>query len=924
MKDSESKTDRQGRGSNRKKNHNKNFQQNKNAGSINRNNNSSNVKLDYPPHLDYQTCLDRYHDNQQQQLEQKQSISSSVSDSATNPTTTIIRGKLRVLPFGNDGDAVSFVSCDQGRFAADVCIPSALERNRAMHGDTVFVEILDDSDANAAEASVAADGSVEMVQGISNLNIGDEQETACEEVDIDEAKVDDFTWQDDVQQMDLWNPLVSDIIKSSRPKSNTLSKTPLKGNQAKGRVVCILPSTSIHSELDSTGSTMKQTVSHKCIVGTLFIMQSGTILLTPNNKSLPQFKCDPDSTQKLVDELKAKDPEFALERTLFKAQYVHGSWLQSHKWPPCTHVEHLGESFIVENEIQALLTEFDVDHGEFDTQILAEVESVVASGVYRDDATGEMGWKPTLAMYENRRDYRQECIFTIDPTTAKDLDDALHVKQLDEHRVEVGVHIADVSYFVRPNSRVDKEALRRSTTVYLVDRTIPMLPRPLCEIACSLNENVERLAFSCVWIMNMDGTLRSKSNGSDGAPIIEDVWYGRTVIRSCARLDYATAQNIIDGKVAAIGASTDGNDLDEALWPSSRRPTDGHTVAQVAANVRLLHKVGMARRKLRFDHGALALHGIKLSFTLDADGRTPLLAAPYPIRDSNRLVEEFMLLANFLVAQRLITHTGDLALLRCHSDPSADGLDDVVEIAKTTMDFDIDTSSSQTLHDSLIRFSRTCDELLLQCFTNLLMTPMQPAEYFAAGSKPSEEWRHYALNIPYYTHFTSPIRRYPDVVVHRLLQASIDGAAAIERFPLDVRSLEAVCENGNEKKKASKDAQERCDRVFLSLFLHKHPKQSELGVVLSVGTTTFEVYLPSLGTRAKLFLLDHRDMLTYASSEDEDGTKRILLQRKADVAGEPWETIEIAVFVKLSVTILCRDRPPVDIKLRLEGPWKGP
>jgi DIS3-like exonuclease 2 len=254
-----------------------------------------------------------------------------------------------------------------------------------------------------------------------------------------------------------------------------------------------------------------------------------------------------------------------------------------------------------------------------------------------------------------------------------------------------------------------------------------------------------------------------------------------------------------------------------------------------------------------------------------------------------------------------------------------EGLDDVVRIAKTVMNFDIDTSSSQSLHDSLIRFSRVCDSLLLQCFTNLLMTPMQAAEYFAAGTRSSEEWRHYALNIPYYTHFTSPIRRYPDVMVHRLLQASIDGKAAVENFPADVKRLERICVNGNVKKKASKDAQERCDRVFLSLFLHKHPKHSELGVVISVGKSTFDVYLPSIGVNAKLFLPEHKDLLTYASEEnEEDGSKRILLQQKPEAkTGDQWKTLEIVVFTKLSVSILCRDRPPVDIRLRLEGPWKG-
>jgi DIS3-like exonuclease 2 len=126
-------------------------------------------------------------------------------------------------------------------------------------------------------------------------------------------------------------------------------------------------------------------------------------------------------------------------------------------------------------------------------------------------------------------------------------------------------------------------------------------------------------------------------------------------------LDYATAQNIIDGKVA-YGEAVD--DVDEKFWPKSRQPTGGHTIDEVAADVRLMHKVAMARRKLRFAHGAVALHGAKLTFQLEEDGQTPSLCEPYPIRDSNRLIEEYMLLANYLVAQKLITSAGGLALLR--------------------------------------------------------------------------------------------------------------------------------------------------------------------------------------------------------------------------------------------------------------------
>lgn len=458
-----------------------------------------------------------------------------------------------------------------------------------------------------------------------------------------------------------------------------------------------------------------------------------------------------------------------------------------------------------------------------------------------------------------------------------------------------------------------------------------MLPRPLCEVACSLNENVERLAFSCVWRMNMDGTLaikKGKKFTKDKTETTENVWYGRTVIRSCARLDYGTAQNIIENKV---GIGEKESDVDEQLWPKARRPTGGHTIEDVAADVRLMHKVAMARRRLRFSNGALALHGVKLTFRLD-ETKNPMKCTPYPIKDSNRLVEEYMLLANYLVAQRLITHAGDRALLRRHPDPIKLGLDKVVDVAKAMFNFHVDASSSGALQSSLSRLEAQCnDDVTMQCVTQMLTTPMQNADYCAAGSFEPEEWRHFALNIPYYTHFTSPIRRYADVMVHRLLQATIDGQGAVDNFPLDPVTINDICEHCNEKRLASKTAQERCDRVFLALYLRRNPMKSELGVVLSLGNKAITIYVPSIGVSTMLFMDEHTDWLDY-TNHGIDHNRRIVVERKAISSSTAsnaigpigrWSRLDIHVFSKLAVSCLYKDKPCVDVKLILEGPWIG-
>jgi DIS3-like exonuclease 2 len=502
--------------------------------------------------------------------------------------------------------------------------------------------------------------------------------------------------------------------------------------------------------------------------------------------------------------------------------------------------------------------------------------------------------------------------------------------------VEIGVHIADVSHFIRSGSHVDLEAKRRATTIYLVDRTVPMLPRPLCEIACSLNENVDRLAFSCVWTMNMDGTLaKTNTKNKGGTPgNNDDVWYGKSVIRSCARLDYNTAQNIIESKVNG------SNDPSEELWPKARRPSGTHSMADVVKDVHLLHKVAKARRVLRFESGALALHGVKLAFSFqDNDATTPNLCGAYPIKDSNRLIEEYMLMANFLVAQRLITHAGGRAVLRQHPAPLEDGLADVV-LAASHFGYEIDPTSSQALQESLNKLERQCnDKLAIQCITQMMTTPMKPAEYIAAGEIEEEDWRHFALNIPYYTHFTSPIRRYPDVIVHRLLQATLEGPEAVEDFPQASTEIHTIASHCNDKRMASKKAQERSDIVFLALFVKKEPIAKAMGIITSVGEKTFTVFVPSLGLCRIVFLDDHSPWFDWSVNKQD---RRICLQKKTATAGAagqqdssstsnnggvvglqldladwPKDKVSLTLFSKIYVSCICNPRPPIDIKFMI-------
>lgn len=894
--DSKSKNNNRNRGSNKKRNPRNNL---------------------YEEYASLDECLKRYANNDKK----------------------LVRGKVRTMP----GGKISFLSCDRGTYGKDVLLDGEIARNRSMDGDLVYVEIIgpvnergkptaedakkkdpvdkmtmedfmkqlaivekeDESKKIKGEAkahSCSVDADIEF----EDYHIDEDDDSSSgsnDEVDDDDLEM----WQEDEIQSSLWNPIVN-----IRKRKNISSSNDVDDEQFHGRVIHVVPpktsTGSQPSELNpSKGGQQKHTKIHRTIVGTVRKApgeNSNRYLFVPNSRCLPRFMAPPGT----------QEPSTKKKGQLYRADYVYGSWKTTDKWPPCRNLKPMGQSANIEDETQALLLEFGVDHGEFDPSVLRNVENEVKSGRFQEEGSNDLGWKPTPEMYKGRRDYRDERIFTIDPTTAKDLDDALHIKPLPDGKVEIGVHIADVSHFVRSDTPVDEEAARRTTTVYLVDRVIPMLPRPLCEIACSLNENVERLAFSCVWTMNMDGTLaKKKQKGKKKAT--NDVWYGRTVIKSCARLDYATAQNIIDKK-----CGNGEKESDEKYWPKSRQPTGGHTIDQVAHDVRLMHKVAMARRKLRFENGALALNGIKLTFQMGEDGQIPKMCEPYPIRDSNRLIEEYMLLANYLVAQRLITHAGNLAVLRHHMPPLQDGIQSVIDIA-AEKGYELDGTSSQTLQETLSRMGRECqDKLLMQCITEQLMAPMRPAEYLAAGQFEDFEWAHFALNIPYYTHFTSPIRRYPDVLVHRLLQATLDGQEAVEKFPQSEEELQGLCVHSNDKRMASKKAQERSDRVFLSIFLKFNPMKSTLGVVTSIGMKAFTVFVPSIGVSSLVYLDEHVDIYeARVVVNEETGDRSMTLVPK----DKQYRKIEIKVMAKLDIACHCKEEPPIDVRLTINGPYTG-
>ena len=377
-----------------------------------------------------------------------------------------------------------------------------------------------------------------------------------------------------------------------------------------------------------------------------------------------------------------------------------------------------------------------------------------------------------------RKDFRNVITFTIDPRDAKDFDDALSIQKLPNGNWQVGIHIADVTHYVKPGSIVDKEAEKRATSVYLVDRTVPMLPERLCNGVCSLRPNEEKLAFSCIVEMN------------DNAKVLAtDIC--RTVIKSDRRFTYEEAQDIIETGVG-----------------------------DYSEQVLTLDRLAKILRKERFENGSVAFDRTEVRFDIDENGR-PIDVYFKESKDANKLVEEFMLLANKKVAERIgIPPKGKKAkafVYRIHDVPDSDRLENLSTLVRVFGHKIKTKGNASDVNKSLNKLLRDikgrAEENLLSI---LAIRSMAKAVYSTVNIG------HYGLAFDYYTHFTSPIRRYPDMMVHRLLDKYLNGGRSVNQAKLeeeckhssDMEQLAAGAERASIKYKQVEYLGERLGKVY--------------------------------------------------------------------------------------------------------------
>ncbi|HLF50987.1 ribonuclease R [Flavobacterium sp.] len=396
----------------------------------------------------------------------------------------------------------------------------------------------------------------------------------------------------------------------------------------------------------------------------------------------------------------------------------------------------------------------------------------------------------------NRRDMRDTLTFTIDPKDAKDFDDALSFKKLENGNYEIGIHIADVSFYLKEGTILDEEAYQRATSVYLVDRVVPMLPEVLSNFACSLRPNEEKYTFSAVF------EITDKSE-------VVNQWFGRTVIHSNQRFSYEEAQYIIETK-------------DDTIPKETSITGDSYVVSDeiVQATLKLDQLAKIFRRK-RMAEGAISFDKVEVKFNLN-EKYEPVGVFFKISKDANHLIEEFMLLANKKVAE-FIGKQKKTFVYRIHDEPNEDKL-----LAMQTLiakfGYKIDLSNKADISKSLnTLLSEVVGKKEQNLIDTLAIRTMSKAKYS------TDNIGHYGLAFEYYSHFTSPIRRYPDVMVHRLLQHYLDGGKSVDEDLYETKCLHSSTMEG-----LATNAERDSIKYMQVRYMQDHKDQEFLGVISGV------------------------------------------------------------------------------------------
>ncbi|OHA99235.1 MAG: ribonuclease R [Candidatus Zambryskibacteria bacterium RIFCSPHIGHO2_12_FULL_39_47] len=444
----------------------------------------------------------------------------------------------------------------------------------------------------------------------------------------------------------------------------------------------------------------------------------------------------------------------------------------------------------------------------------AEMESIVLEKGFRIEFPNAVeleaerihkSYKASFAEeIKKRRDMLGTTTFTIDPFDAKDFDDAISFKDLGDNKYEIGIHIADVSHFVTPGTELDREAEKRGLSVYLVDRTIPMLPEILSNDFCSLNPDEDKLTFSAIFTMTGDGKVL-------------DEWFGRTVIHSNKRFAYEEAQEVIDGKLSG----------------------------PYQTELRKLREIAQKLEKAKYHGGAINFETEEVKFVLDFKGK-PIRVYKKSRLETHKLVEEFMLLANRSVAKFVFMSQnkgflkGKQSVYRIHAKPDPDRIQDLATFLKA-LGFDLRNKeglvTSKDINTLLKEVEGTPNEELIK---TAAIRSMAKAAYS------TKNIGHFGLAFSYYTHFTSPIRRYPDLLVHRFLERELSGGKIEQN---EFEKFERICLASSELEKKASDAERASIKYKQVEYMQEHIGEEFTGTI--TGVVEWGIYIEEKETKCE-------------------------------------------------------------------------
>ncbi|HAI17137.1 MAG TPA: ribonuclease R, partial [Xanthomarina gelatinilytica] len=443
-----------------------------------------------------------------------------------------------------------------------------------------------------------------------------------------------------------------------------------------------------------------------------------------------------------------------------------------------------------------------------------------------------------------RRDMRDVLTFTIDPKDAKDFDDALSFRILDNGLFEIGIHIADVSHYVQPDTVLDDEAYERATSVYLVDRVVPMLPEVLSNNACSLRPHEEKYTFSAVFQMNDKAEVKNQ-------------WFGRTVTYSDARFAYEEAQAIIENNSNVILNPVEASHLNNTIPAEvSLTSKEYQTTPEIAFATLKLNELAKIMRRKRMKSGAISFDKVEVKFNLDEQAN-PVGVFFKTSKDANKLIEEFMLLANRKVAEFIGKQAPKKTFVyRVHDEPDDSklaALQNVVGRFGYKLNFKDRKSISASLNNLLKDVEGKKEQNLVDTLT---IRSMSKAEYS------THNIGHYGLAFDYYSHFTSPIRRYPDVMAHRLLQHYLDGGKSANEAV-----YEDKCNHSSNMENLATKAERDSIKYMQIKFMQDHKDEDFVGVIS--GVTDWGIYVEIIANKCE-GMVSVRDMKDDHYMFDED------------------------------------------------------